>query len=179
MVLNEMNRTLALLEQQTLGQPSGNIRLNGPGEFSSASSRLAQQARRDLQILSYDLDPRLYDQISFVEAIKQLCLQSRQSQVRILLQNNERVQKHGHRVLELARRLPSRIAIRRPHPDYLHHRENFLLADRTGYIHRPLHSSYHGDVNFMDRLEAERLADFFSQVWGCSEADTDLRRLDI
>lgn len=174
-----MPDTAALLERQHLGQPSGLIPLTSRQEFRVASQLLAQQAARRMELLTYDLDAMLYDQLPFVDAVKQLCLLNRNSQVSILLQNNEPVQKQGHRLLELARRIPSRIAIRRPHADYLNHQENFLLADRIGYLRRRRSSRYHGEINFFDRLETERLGDFFREVWDCSEADIDLRRLDI
>ena len=174
-----MSETISQLQQQTLGQPSGKILLTNRETFRTASHILVQDAVRRIEILSYDLDASIYDQLPFVDAIKRLCLTSSQSQIKILLQNNEPVQKQGHRLVELARRIPSRITIRRPHPDYLNHQENFLLADRTGYLRRVLPSRYQGEVDFSDRLEAERLGDFFSEIWNCSEADIDLRRLDI
>lgn len=171
--------TLERLQQRQPGQPSGVITLARREEFRLASLSLARQAVRSLDILSYDLDAPLYDQMDFVMAVKQFCLQSRQSQVRILLHNNERVQKQGHRLVDLARRVPSRISIRRPHPDYLQRQENFLLADRTGHLIRRLYSRYQGEVNFSDRLGSERWVDFFNEIWNCSEPDIDLRRLDI
>ena len=171
--------TAERLAKQQLGQPAGELTLSGRQEFRAAGLRLARQSVRSLDILSFDLDAPVYDQQDFVAAVKQFCLQSRQSQVRILLQNNERVQKQGHRLLELARRLPSSISIHRPHPDYLNHQENVLLADRTGYLLRRLHSRYQGTVDFCNRLGTQRLSDFFSEIWHCSEPDVDLRRLDI
>ena len=77
------------------------------------------------------------------------------------------------------RQLPSRIELRRPHPDYVDHSENFLVVDRIGYIQRELYTRYEGTTDFYAPLEAQRLEDFFSDVWERSEPDSELRRLSL
>lgn len=138
-----------------------------------------RQAQRAVEIFSYDLDAVLYDQQPFLAAIKNLCLRSQFSQVRILLQNNAKVQKQGHRLVELVRRLPSSMEIRRPHPDYINHQENFLLADQKAYIRWSLSRRYRGYATPGNRLKAQQLSELFNEIWQCSQPDCELRRLNL
>jgi hypothetical protein len=171
--------THSKLDQAVLGISSGTILLQGQEACRHAALRLVDQAHRKLQILSYDLDAPIYDQAPFLAAVKNLAIRSRYSQIQILLQTNERVQKEGHRLIELWRRLTSVIEIRRPHPDYIDHPENFLLVDDCGYLQWDLMNRYEGSADFQAKLDTGRYADFFKEVWERSELDSDLRHLHI
>lgn len=153
------------------------IKLEGIEDFRHYCLRFTAGASRTLEILSYDLDAALYDQQSFLAAVKDLCLRSQFNKVRILLQNNEQVQRHGHRLVELARRLSSSIEIRHPHPDHIDHQENFLVVDRSAYIKWRWSNRYRGAANHNDRLQAQRLSDLFNEIWQRSQSDSELRRL--
>ena len=163
----------------TLGDTPGRLELLGREMFGELCLLMAEQASRQIQIFSYDLDAPVFDRQPFIDALKSLVLQSRFSRIQILLQENQRVQKEGHRLIDLSRRLPTYIEIRRPHPDYRERRENFLVADRTGYIKRKSADRYHGEADFADHAEATRLSELFGGIWDCSEPDTDLRGLNI
>jgi hypothetical protein len=171
--------TFSQLDQAVLGISSGKILLQGKMECRHAALRLVDQAHRTLDILSYDLDAPIYNQAPFISALKNLAIRSRYSRIRILLQTNERVQKEGHRLIELWRRLTSVIEIRRPHKDYIDHPENFLLADESGYLQWDLMNRYEGSADFHAKLQTGRYADFFKEVWERSELDSELRHLHI
>jgi hypothetical protein len=167
------------IESLVLGASGERMRLRGRAQFSEASEQMAQQAKYYLDIFTYDLDKPLYDQIGFLEAVKRLAIECRGTGIRILLQDSERVRREGHRLIDLARRLTSKIEIRRSHDDYIDHPENFLIADRVGYIRRRVAERYEGEVNFCDPLESKLLTEFFTEVWERSEQDSSLRRLYI
>ncbi|HHH40024.1 MAG TPA: acyltransferase [Sedimenticola sp.] len=153
--------------------------LDGVVAFREAARELAEQARRTLDILTLDLEAPLYDQTPFLAAVKQLALRGNLGRIRVLLLDNERVRQHGHRLLELATRLPSRIEIRRPPPEHADHPENFLVADRRGYLHRHRGNGYAGETHPDYRLRATRLARVFDEIWERSEQDSTLRRLHL
>jgi hypothetical protein len=167
------------LHDSILGESSGKLHLNGVSECRDASLLLANQAKRSICILSYDLDSKIYNQKDFLEAIKKLAIRNEHSRIKILLQNNEKVQREGHRLIQLWRRLTSKIEIRRPSPDYIDHAENFLLVDEAGYLHRRLYTDYEATVDFNSRFETNRLCAFFNEVWEQSEPDSELRNLHI
>ena len=173
------SKSIEFLEDAVLGETSEIFRLNGITEYRRAAISLASQATKAICIFSYDLEPQIYNQIQFLDAVKELAIRSQHSCIRILLQDNARAQREGHRLIQLWRRLTSKIEVRRPNPDYIEHHENFLLADETGYLHRKLHTQYEATVAFNSRLEARRLGGFFNEVWEHSEPDSELRDLRI
>ncbi|MES9873375.1 MAG: acyltransferase [Candidatus Sedimenticola sp. 6PFRAG7] len=170
---------LEMIPQQVLGESSNRIILQSVEENRLATDHMVNQAKRHLDIFTYDFDAPIYNQQAFIDRVKQLATRSRESRVRILLQDNEKVQKQGHRFIELARRLPSVISIRRPHKDYRDLTENFLIVDETGFIHRDLYTQYDAEVEFNDRLVASKLSGFFNEIWEYSEPDIELRRLSL
>lgn len=169
----------SMLEQSILGKTPGRILLSTKEQHREATAHLAAQAVRRLSLFTYDLDATIYDQIPFLDAVKALAIHSHHSKISILLQNNQSVQRNGHRLIQLMLQLPSRIELRRPHPDYIDHPENFLIADGTGYTHRKLYTRYEGEADFYAPLEVQRLEEFFLEVWERSEPDSELRRLSL
>lgn len=155
------------------------IRLERTEDVRASCLNFLEQAQRTVEILSYDLDATLYDRQAFLTAVKKLCLRSQFSRVRILLQSNSQVQKQGHRLVELARRLPSSMEIRQPHTDYTDLQENFLLVDQQTYIRWQLSNRYRVYTAHGNKLKAKRLSDLFNQIWHCSQPDSALRRLYI
>ena len=169
----------ASIEPGRLGASGGRIELTRREEFREVAARLAARAGREIALLSHDLDAPVYDQAGFVQAVKDLIIGSRTARVRILIRSNDRVQREGHRLIELARRLPSGIEIRRVHPDYADRPGELLVADETGYLYRPLPSRHQGRAHYHDPLQARQYLDLFRIVWEVSEQDSDLRRLHI
>ncbi len=167
------------IEQATLGQSDGKLLVRNPDECRLAALRFALQAQNRVEIFSYDLDAPLYNTEPFIEALKQLALRSEHSRIRILLQDNGRVQKEGHRLIALWRRLTSRIELRRPHPDFIDHQKNFLLADGQGYLQWDLSHRYEGVADFHSPLQTRQYIEFFNDVWERSETDSQLRNLHI
>jgi len=162
-----------------LGKSAGIIPLHDIEGFRKISRHMAEQATRQLDIFTYDLDSRVYDKKSFLKAVKELALSTGNARIRILLQNNERVQKEGHRLVGLARKLPSRMEIRRHNPEYIDHGENFMVVDATGYVRRRQHNQYEGEADFNDRRRAESYRDLFGAIWESSEPDSELRIIGI
>jgi hypothetical protein len=167
------------LNDAVLGESSNKLHLHGVSECRVAAINLAAQARRSIYIFSYDLDSQIYNQSDFLDAVKDLAILSEHSRIKVLLQNNEKAQREGHRLVHLWRRLTSKIEVRRPPADYIDHPENFLLVDEIGYLHRKLHSDYEAIVDFNSRLEANKLSIFFNEIWEQSEPDSELRSLHI
>jgi hypothetical protein len=162
-----------------LGATKTRLALDRRAEFRDSAARLASQARHELLIFTHDLDPPVYDQQAFLDALKELVLTSQNAHVWVLLQSNQRVQREGHRLVELSRRLPSSIEIRRVHEDYADHPAAFLVADETGYLYQHHFTRHEGTVCFHGPLEARQHRSFFLEVWDQSVQDPELRRLHL
>lgn len=167
------------LEESILGKTPGRILLSTKEQHCLATAHLVNQTQRRLRIFTYDFDAPVYDQLPFLDAVKRLAVSSHHAIIQVLLQQNQSVQRNGHHIIRLMRQLPSRIELRRPPLDYIDHPENFLVVDRCGYIHRELYTRYEGVIDFHDPLQAQRLEEFFTDVWEHSEPDSELRRLSI
>lgn len=140
---------------------------------------LAEQVQRGLMLLTPDLEPAIFDQLPFLTAISKLARQHRDAYFRILLLDSRRVLQHGHRLVELSRRLSPNIEFRRPPPDYQNTGKTFLLCDDAGYYFRPLASRYEGTANFNNPGEVARLKKYFMGLWDRSEPDSALRLLHV
>ena len=140
---------------------------------------LATQARRALDIVSRHLDPALYDNEAFGAAIRELVVDSRRAQVRILLLDSAPVVARGHRLVELARRLSSFITIRIPAPEYKNLNEAWLVADATGYLSRRFSDRPEATANFADPRQATHLTNRFEEIWQRAQPDANMRRLHL
>ena len=151
--------------------------IEGLDELRRVSAEIAGHAKRSIDLLSRELNPLLYDQHLFLAYLKRFALSSHQSSVRILLCDNTRVQREGHRLVELVRQFPSNMEIRRPPEEHRQQYEEVLIADRSSYCR-----CGHGDRNlgfagYGDRPRAEQLARRFVEIWQQSSVESELRRL--
>lgn len=167
------------LDSLRLGEDAREIRLSTREDNRRVAAALALQATRTLELFSHDLEPELYDQPDFLEAVRLLALRSPRVRIRILLQDAGRAVRDGHRLVELMRRLSSFIEIRQPHHDYQDHPEAFLIVDGTGLLHRRMADRYEGLAGFRMPLRARELGNLFDEIWQRSEPHPDLRRLHI
>jgi hypothetical protein len=158
-------------------QAKGPIVLRGREGIRFQSQRLAERARRELLILSGDLDPDYYDHVPFIEAVRQLCLRSPHLAVRVLLTDPRAVSLNGHRLIALARQLTSRIAVRRLGDDFKDRQDAFLVADGRAYCVRRLADTPEAVLDLDGPREARLLRAEFEQMWERSHVDSELRRL--
>jgi len=166
-------------DQYQLGVTDKELRVESSTHNRAAVLALAQQAKRTLHIYTRDLDPPVYDQQPFVQALTALATRSRYSRILILVQNTEHAVKDGHRLVELSRRISSFVELRKPHSDYREYNQAFLIADEIGLLRRPIADRYNGTLNFKAPLASREHIEFFNQVWERSETDPDLRQLHI
>ena len=155
------------------------ISLDTSAEVRDVALQIAQTCRRELYIASRHLDPAIYDSNPFIEALKALAINNRLARIRILVNDSAPVVSNGHRLIELAYRLSSFIAIRTPSRDYRQFNEAMLLADNTAYIHRRFADRYEGTASFDDKRVASDLTRRFNEIWERAEIDPNFRRLHL
>jgi hypothetical protein len=167
------------ISELKLGDDDQRIRLETSEENRLAATALAEQARRTIDIFTWDLDGEIYDTPEFIEAIRQLAIRHRHALIRVLVQDSAKAAKLGHRLPYLMHRLPSKVQIRKPASEYKEYRHAFMIADGVGIIRRPLADRYEGELNFKSPMEAKEHLNFFEKVWISAESDPYLRRLNI
>lgn len=140
---------------------------------------LSQQATKSIDILSRHLDPGVFDNTDFIDAVKNLSISSKFTKVRILLNDSEPMTKNGHRIIDLIQQLTSTIEVRKISNDYKSYNEAFSLFDGKGVIYLRYADRYDGFANFDRPRLVTELSNFFNEVWEHSTPDSNLRRLYI
>lgn len=162
-----------------LGETAGPIHLDTREDNRAAALRLAEQGERTLHLLTRNLDPVLYDNEPFIDAVRRLAIYSPRTKVYILLQDPTEVVMRGHRIVELARRISSHIFINRVCEDDQSRTDSFLIVDQTGLLYRPHAGRYEGTVDFHAPGQARQLLKYFEDAWERSQPEPELRRLHI
>lgn len=162
-----------------LGEQTDDIAINTSEDNAEAALSLVSQGGRSLDIFSRDLEPRIYDNSEFYDAVRALAVSTRDMYVRILVIDPDFIIKHGHRLIELARRLTSHMEIRKVHEDYCNNPEAYLVVDKRGLLHRKLATRYEAVVNFNNPMSATELHNQFTEMWERSKQYMDFKRLYI
>ncbi|MEM7543302.1 MAG: hypothetical protein AAF384_17210 [Pseudomonadota bacterium] len=167
------------VELPKLGESSERYDVLDREGLATLSLSMVEQTRQTIEIVSRNLDPAIYDQDEFVSAVKQLVLGRRRAQIRIILMDSGPLLRQGHRLIELAIRLPSYISFRNPGRSDREFNEAMLVADTIGYIRRQFADRFEGEAVFRDRRGAEELRRRFEKMWERASPDPNLRRLSI
>ncbi|MEO5558207.1 MAG: GNAT family N-acetyltransferase [Dokdonella sp.] len=145
-----------------------------------AITDLLNDAKYEIAIYTRDLDPALFDVPATLDAIKRIALAGRHAQVRIIVQEPRRPLADGHRLIALAQRLPSVIALRTPVDEHdLNYPSAFLVTDHRGYFFRTLGSRLDGEGSTYAPGRHAQLTQLFDQAWERSTPSEELRQLSF
>ncbi len=137
-------------------------------------------AKRSLDIMSNRLDNALFGTPTAVDIISRFARRAAVPRVRVLVEDVRAVAEGGHHLLELARRLPSKVEIRRMPPDVPEGMpRQFVIADGEGIWVVPEPDALTGFANPHDRVEARRLTETFNRLFDRATDDPELRRLTL
>ena len=150
-----------------------------PTPFDRYTVALCESAMRHLAIQSPQLDHAAFDNSALVDAISALARRSRQAQVRILVSDPRSLVTRGHKLLQLARRLPSVVHIRKlaEHPQW--NNETIVIRDRDGVLFKPGGSDHDAFYEPDSRASTVRHLELFDELWRYSVEDPELRSLHI
>lgn len=167
------------LQNFTLGETHREFAAGSSEELRLISRHMADQAKRSVHIVSRHMDPELYDQREFIEALQRLARRSRYTQIQILVQDSTPAVKNGHRLIQLAQRLSSYVKIKKLHDDYRDYLRAFMVVDSDGFVLREISDRYEATVDFHAPRQAKELLKFFTEAWEISQPDPQLQRLYI
>ncbi len=150
-----------------------------PSPFDTLAVRLCGRARRELRILSPDLDFRVFDRPELVDAVAAFVRGGHQARLRILIADSRSLVDRGHRLLELARRIPSKVVIQRlaEHPQW--NGETAVICDREAVLVRSGDDDNGAIYEPDSRPAAQRYSELFEELWKRSEPDPELRSLRL
>lgn len=163
---------LRLGEDDTLHHP-------GVDQAPAALADLIRAATRRLWLRVPALD-HLTAEPTVLSAFKALALSSPHADLRVLFDDADGAVKSGHRLVHLARRLPSRIRLRQTQPEDADPALCFAVADRSGLFEaagwpRPERL----DLCAHALPRGPRRAQVFSEVWERSRGNRELRELHL
>ena len=166
-------------EQRRLGHDADQFPIRTLEELRAVSQDLLEQARLTVDVMTRDLDRRIYDDDDCLAALRAIAVRHRKARIRILARELDTAIRHDHRLIELARRLSSFIEIRRLGEDHKDYNEAFLLADGTGVIYRGQANRFEGWASYHQPLKARELQKMFDEAWEQAIVDPNMRRLHI
>ena len=155
------------------------ISLSSRDEVKIINIALIQKSVRNIDIISRNLDPGVFNNTDFIDAIKALSISSKFTKVRILVKDSDPIAKNGHKIIKLIQQLTSSIEMRKISEEYKSYNEAFSLYDGKGVIYLRYADRYEGFANFDRPRLATELSNFFNEVWEHSVPDAELRRLYI
>jgi hypothetical protein len=150
-----------------------------PQPFDQLVVELCLRAARQVCIMSPSLDAEVFDRGELIAALSALVRSSRQTQVRILVSDSRALVARGHRLLNLARRLPSSVHIHKlsEHPDWKG--QTVVICDHTGVVYKPGDSDHEGFYEPDSRASTQQHLELFEDLWRHSVQDTELRSLSL
>ncbi|HUX72595.1 MAG TPA: hypothetical protein VMV25_01720 [Steroidobacteraceae bacterium] len=146
-------------------------------EVREASLKVAKSAQRLLSIFTQDLEPMIYGEEPFLEAIKRLVLARSYAKVRVLLADPSRAMVDNNRFLALARRLTSCIDMRSMSAEYAASAGAFIIADDKALVYRLRTDRWDGIADMNDPAVVRRYLNFFDEVWNTSMQESQMRQM--
>jgi hypothetical protein len=174
-----MRSSIEQLDFNVLGRTTGEIKAELIQDLCAISFDMVLQARRTIQIISRHLDTQLYDNDTFIQALKKLIRRSRHTSIQILAHDSTPAVQDNHKLILLHQQLSSYVQIRKIGKDHKEYNHAFLLADRVGYIFRQFADRFEANISYCDPLQGKKLAEKFTEIWEAGEPDQQVRRLHM
>jgi len=171
--LERQNTPLILEQDFTTWQFSDEQRM-----ISLLDSVVGQAGQR-LWLYDRLLEHDLYDRHRFRELISALARRHRLSEVRLLIHDDGPLVKRRHQLVELMRRLPSRMELRLVHTEYPVDDQPFALVDRVGLVYRHDFYKPEGFAKFSDPGRVKLLSESFQRMWDAGRSSLELRDLPL
>lgn len=146
-------------------------------DFQHQAVRLASNARRQLDILSGDLDRVVYDRPALVDAVSTMVRSHRLAKVRLLVRNTQPLIERSHGLVRLAQRLPSKVELRKLVVEPENTDMGFLLCDRHQLLYKNDEGEYRGFVNRDGAAEVRSLRETFTRIWEYAQPEPKLKVL--
>lgn len=140
---------------------------------------LTMQSLRRIRIWSPQLDQDLFSRLDLANCCSELARKNAHTRIEILIHDSQTLVHQGHHLLELSRRLPSSIKIKRADEETRQTRQELILADDRGLMVRPTDEHYQGWANFNDIPACRRFHKQFERAWRAASEDPQLRVLNI
>lgn len=155
-------------------------KLEGRSAFADGAEQIARGALRELRLLTFDFDRRVYGTDDFVALVKAMVLASDHARVRVLINQPRLAMQGAHRLIELGRQVPSRIEFRELLDErQLTHRGEWLINDRHGLLERREPDALYARLELDAPVPARQRTTEFDGLWDESPTARELRVLAL
>lgn len=158
---------------------TGPALLSGRIEFLAAARRLVTDTRYNASLFTQRLDPRVFGDRTFADAVKQLLLMQRYAHLRVLVVEPQQATRAPHALLELGRLLTSRIEFREVAPGRPAPPDEWLLADGRLLLERNGNEAVDARLFRDDPATARERQRRFDNLWDHAVPSAELRRLRL
>lgn len=167
------------MQPMILEQDSESWLFTSEADMTALIDTIAGQAQQRIWLYDRVLDHDLYDRLRFREIVSALARRHPQSEVRLLIHDDQPLIKRRHQIVELMRRIPSRVELRLVSDEYPTENQPFLLADREGVVYRHNFEKPEGFAGFSDSRRVKLLSENYQRMWDAGKNSPELRELPI
>lgn len=153
--------------------------VSGAHAYVQTTLQLITSAHQQLRVLTQELDRRVWGDPAVVELLRAFALRSQRAELRILVNRPRPAVQRGHHLVELARRLPSRITIRELNEERRSLAEEFAIADEYALLRKRRHDDLEAQWYAKAPFEARALRRRFDVLWDESPPARELAALEI
>ena len=168
-----------LIPQFELGITDIRVELTHLFMLQQAAIALLAQAKREVFIMTPDLEHERFDNDDFCEALSAFARSSRYTQTKILIANPQLAIEDGHRVIKLMRRISSLIEIKQLHEHDIEHSQAMMIADNIGLLRCTNRDPWQGSLLPKGTPYTQQMRDYFVECWERADDIKDFRELKI
>ncbi|RLK50323.1 hypothetical protein DFR31_0216 [Alkalispirillum mobile] len=144
-------------------------------EHAEVAVELVRQAQHEVDIISADLDPAVFNDQGLADALRKLAVSSPKARIRVLVEQANPLVRCDHRLLTLARKVPSRMQIRQLAPDAELPETLWLMVDGRAVMWRRHREGYRGGWHSDAAGACREWRRKFDTLWNHSVDSPELR----
>ncbi|MCH8497572.1 MAG: GNAT family N-acetyltransferase [Marinobacter sp.] len=162
-----------------LGMDTSTWQIDNELDLIDLTDSVASQARYRLWLYDNLLDHARYDRERFRDILSSLARRHRISEIRLLIHNDRPLVERRHSLVQLMRRIPSKIELRLANRDFPNSKHPFMIADRDALLVRHKMDRPEGILRFANSGRVKQLTDEYEAMWEQARPSAELRELPI
>lgn len=162
-----------------VGKDQDSWLFDNEADLIALTDTLANQAAQKLWLYDRELEHDLYDRFRFREILSALARRHRLSEIRLLVHDDKPLVKKRHQIIELMKRIPSKIELRLINDDYPYADTPFIVVDGKAVLYRHEFSRPSGFVQLASGGRAKLLGESFQRMWDAGTASREFRPVSI
>ncbi|WP_203140772.1 GNAT family N-acetyltransferase [Marinobacter mangrovi] len=162
-----------------LGKDDTTWHFNSEQDHLNLMDTVAGQASHRIWLYDRLLDHEIYDRERLRDIFSEMARRHRICEIRLLVHDDKPLVQRRHQLIQLMKRLPSKIELRLVNPDYPSEEQAFLIADREGIAYRHRFDSLEGWARFADPGRVKLQAEAFQRMWETARPSLELRELPL